>query len=335
MYDIVNLTPFQTAGAPLLDVTGEYVWSVVVKGTFRVAGGTVDLADRQEPVARKPDYRGVPGASSLRCDSELCPVHPGTDVTVDGVAHPPDGRAAATVDVSVRVGDLHREVRVHGNRVWTRRFGRLAASDAQPFVSMPVTYERAFGGRAPARDEAEVAYPANPVGIGYYLSTPDDGSPLPNVEDPQHPIRRWKDRPAPAGMGPIDHGWPPRLAFAGTYDDEWKKHQAPLWPADVNARFFSCAPPGLYSETPLRGGEPVVVENMTPEGTWTFTLPRFVIYVRTILRGRPQDNRAQLDRVLLLPGDRRVVLTWRAVARCGDSPRVVNRSSVWAYKITR
>ena len=335
MYDVVNLTPFQTAGAALIDVTGEHVWVVIVKGTFHVVDREVELADGQEPVARQPDYRGAPGVSSLRSDTELCPAHPGTDVTVDGLAYAPGGRAVAGVDVSVRVGALGRDVRVHGDRVWTHRLGMVSPSESARFVDMPVTYERAFGGRAQTPGKADIPFPANPVGVGYYVNPPADGSPLPNVEDPQHPIRSWKDRPCPAGVGAIERGWSPRIALAGTYDEHWQMHRAPLWPADVNPRFFSCASPGLYSETPLRGGEPVVVNNMTPEGSWRFTLPMFVVYVRTMMRGRPENTRAQLDRIHLLPEDKRVVLTWRAVARCGDSTRKVSRSTVWAYKINR
>ena len=182
---------------------------------------------------------------------------------------------------------------------------------------------------------AQGRHAANPVGIGYYMNTPADGAPLPNIEDPRHPISSWTDRPCPAGVGPIERGWSPRVTLAGTYDEHWQMHRAPLWPADVNARFFSCASPGLYSETPLRGGEPVVVTNMTPEGSWAFTVPMFVINVRTVMRGQPQHSRAQLDRIHLLPEDKRVVLTWRAVARCGDSTRKVSRSKVWAYKVNR
>jgi hypothetical protein len=334
MYDVVNLTPFKTAGAVLMDVTGEYVWTVIVKATFRAESNEVVLADAQEPVTRKPDYRGEPGLSSLRCDTELCPCHPGTDVVVDGTAHAPNGRSATTVDVRVQIGDIRRDVRVHGDRVWRRRLGVVFVSDTEPFATMPVTYERAFGG-ARAAGEPDRHYAANPVGVGFYASAPPDGAPLPNVEDPRHPIASWNDRPPPAGVGAIDRAWPARLQYAGTYDEQWQKTRAPLWPSDVNPRFFSCASPGLHSPEPLRGGEPVLVEHMTPDGRWSFRLPSFMVYVRSFVRGRAEHSRAQLDRVLLLPEDRRVTLTWRAVARCGDSPRKIDRSTVWAYKIDR
>jgi hypothetical protein len=335
VYQVVNLTPFQTAGAPLIDLTGEYVWVVIIKGTFRVEDDEIEPAASQQSVAHGPLYRGTPGASSLRMDADLCPAHPGTDVTVDGHAYAPGGRATASTDVSVRVGALQRTVRVHGDRVWTRRFARMVASDATPFVSMPVVYERAFGGRTRTTSDEDFPYPTNPVGVGFHMIPPPEGSPLPNIEDPQEPTRRWDDRPCSAGLGPIDRGWSPRRALAGTYDEQWKQHRAPLWPGDADSRFFSCAPAGLFSETPLRGGEPVVVEQMTPDGCWAFTLPRFVIHVRTFVAGHAEHSRAQLDRVLLLPDDRQVVLTWRAVARCGNSPRKVSYSTVWAYRIER
>ena len=39
MYDVINLTPFQTAGAALMDVTGEYVWAVETLQALREQAG--------------------------------------------------------------------------------------------------------------------------------------------------------------------------------------------------------------------------------------------------------------------------------------------------------
>jgi hypothetical protein len=65
----------------------------------------------------------------------------------------------------------------------------------------------------------------------------------------------------------------PRVAYAGTYDERWQKSRAPLVPDDYDPRFSVAAAEGLSAETGLRGGEPVELVNLTPNGRLRFTLP--------------------------------------------------------------
>ena len=55
-------------------------------------------------------------------------------------------------------------------------------------------------------------------------------------------LRRWNDRPRPAGFGPIAAHWQPRAASRGTYDERWKRDRQPLLPDDFDDRFYQCAP---------------------------------------------------------------------------------------------
>ncbi|MEB6587536.1 DUF2169 domain-containing protein [Pseudomonas asiatica] len=46
----------------------------------------------------------------------------------------------------------------------------------------------------------------------------------------------------PAGFGVIGRSWAPRLALAGTYDDEWRDTRWPGLPADFEFDYWNCAP---------------------------------------------------------------------------------------------
>jgi hypothetical protein len=88
--------------------------------------------------------------------------------------------------------------------------------------------------------------------------------------------------------------------------------RAPLWPRDFDERFFHAAPEGLRASTHLQGGEPVVLEGLSPDGPLAFTLPTYQFLARCIFAGRREKRRMTLDTVLLEPEERRLVLLWRA-----------------------
>ncbi len=70
---------------------------------------------------------------------------------------------------------------------------------------MPLVYERAYGGVDAKSEDYDKDWDwRNPVGTGYAISSHNAaGLCLPNIEDPNDLIRSWKDRPAPAGFGPV------------------------------------------------------------------------------------------------------------------------------------
>lgn len=108
--------------------------------------------------------------------------------------------------VSLRVGPYHEELLILGDRTWERGPQGLTPSAPQPFTRMPLTYAHAFGGKV-VSEYGEMAWPANPAGKGYCLNEAAAGTPLPNIEDPRAPIRRWDDRPDPVGVAPYPSEW--------------------------------------------------------------------------------------------------------------------------------
>jgi hypothetical protein len=104
---------------------------------------------------------------------------------------------------------------------------------------------------------------------------------VPNIEDPRQPLNWISDRPRPIGVGPVARHWQPRATYAGTYDDEWKRRRAPLWPTDFNARFFCGAPGPLQASPQLKGGEAVVLHGLHPNGPIHFLLPTLRMVARS------------------------------------------------------
>lgn len=243
-------------------------------------------------------------------------MRPGTDIYLTGHAYTPRGRRKIATMVEVRVGPCRKRVAVIGDRYWTRNGSGERFSAAEPFESMPLLYERAFGGTAePSKGRPAQWEPRNPVGRGFYASKAEAiDKPLPNLEDPDDLVTTFRSRPAPCGLGPVARNWQPRLAHAGTYDEAWVSERAPLWPVDFDERFFCAASPGLTSAKHLSGGELALLSGVSPDGDYALTLPRVRLQAKARFRQREERRLMVLDAIHFEPdrGDRgSFTMIWR------------------------
>jgi hypothetical protein len=321
MLQLDNETPYAAERTIVMDKTGEKSWVVAVKATYRVgADGTTELAAEQAPPLYSAEHIGEPGKSSIRYEADLIPTKPATDVLVNGHAYAPAGRPADAVDVSLRVGPLNKHLRVAGDRRWYKGIaGRLRPSPPARFERMPITYERAFGGwdRTATDPSKQRLYSSNPIGSGFATNESHlDGQAVPNVEDPSHLISSWNDRPTPAGFGAIASYWSPRLEWGGTYDEAWMENKFPLFPDDFDVRFHQCALPDQQVGERLRGGEPVVLENLTESGSLRFVLPKVYLTFSTSFGSQRQEHRASLQTVIIEPDVPQVILVWQTSLAC-------------------
>jgi hypothetical protein len=333
MLQFKNGTPFQGTIYLMPDAEGIDTLFAVVKATL-VLGERLSLAEKQLPVVLADQYHGEPGKSSIKTPSDVSLTKPATDVLLLGTAYPPRGRPTTQMDVSLAAGSLMKTVRVFGDRVWEKRGVIPSMSNPAPFETMPLMWERAYGGMDHKGKELRAAV-RNPVGTGYHAKDgekPLDGSRLPNLEDPTEPITGWKQTPAPACFAPICGHWEPRLSYAGTYDAKWQQERAPYLPRDFDPRFFQLAPPGLVAPGYLQAGEWIQVQGATPSGLLRFQLPSARIEVTFVLDSAPQPVPANLDTVLIEPDQNRVALVWRAALRCDKKALRVNEVQAAALK---
>lgn len=323
MLQIVNASPFAVDRAVLLSPAGEHIWTVCVKGTYRFdLDGSLSLHPRQEPVCRQPVFAGALGSSTMLRDAELVVEHPGSAITLNACAHAPSGRPESCVDVQVTVGPVRHSLRIYGDRTYGEiSGGGNRVSHPGQFTSMPIIYERAFGGVDP---ETGLPFPHNPVGTGYATSEKAAaGLRLPNVTALDEGSLDHTRPRLPAGLCAIPSNWSPRKEMAGTADESWAETRAPLWPADWNPLYCNAAPGPLQTRHKLHGGETVTLINLSRQPELRFRLPRVFFDMRTKVSNGYVRHDVGLDRVIVEPELQRLVLVWRSTLNCGRDARRV------------
>jgi hypothetical protein len=319
MWQLDNRTPFSAERTWTRGRDGTEMWLVAVRCTFDIKpDGSTKAADTQPPVVAAPEYIDPDQPqSSLKYDTDLVRTKTATDVIVLGHAYAPDEQPVTELDVGFQIGPLIKNLRVSGDRVW--QGGAITAPE--PFIKMPIIYERAYGGVDPKSRDTEAPQwdVRNPVGTGFSLSEAGaDGQRLPNIENPDQLIRRWSDRPVPAGFGPISGHWQPRAGLAGTYDEKWQHERFPLLPEDFDDRYYQCGPADQQFPQFLKGGEPVVLLKLTPSGEMRFQLPRVFLGLETFFftGERYIHDKTMLHTVIIEPDIPRVSLVWQAALPC-------------------
>ena len=316
---LLNATRMNANYAMGMDPSGRELLVVVVKGTFRLPhdGEEPALATEQAPLIDADQFSGEPGVSAPLYECDYAPTKPRCDVLLNGSAYAPLGRTTRRVTVSLRVGSLSKSFDVIGNRHWVGALVGVVASSPEPFSSMPISYDRAYGGIDSAHpDQARHRYyECNHAGVGFHHHTERefiDGTPLPNTEENGHPIVDPRGSYSPMAFGSIARAWHPRVQLAGTYDQKWLDDIFPFLPPDFDNRYYQAAPEDQQIDY-LQGGEEVVLENLTPSGCLAFRLP--TISVPVVYYRRNADNheaKAVIDTLMIEPDLDRFSITWRS-----------------------
>lgn len=318
MLQLTNKTPFSLGLDIFPNERGVDTLYITLKATFRL-GASLSVAEEQLPILASDVHWGEPTSSSIKYPGERHLTKPSTDVLLIGQAHSPKGKAVTELDVWFSVAKLSKVVRVIGDRIW--KGGRVLSriTSPEPFIRMPLIYERAFGGTHEPEQGESTFEPRNPIGRGFRGKRNGgelDGMPLPNLEDPAKPLEQVGDRSNPACFAPIAAAWVPRKNHAGTYDERWRKHRAPYLPEDFNPRFFHVAPQELIAPTYLRGGEPVKVINASPNGPLQFSLPVCHFLLEAQIAGKVEKPQPNLETVIVEPDEKRLSMLWRAAVSC-------------------
>lgn len=273
---IINDTPFKIETLPTKGPKGNTVLTIIVKGTFDIQHGEpATVASEQIPVTYGDEFHNGKAEGSVKFESDVAPFKPCTDIVLVGKAYAPGGRPVQILDVSLRVGKIKKTIRVFGNRyrIFTSWLFSEVASKPQPFTVMNLVYERSFGGMD--REGGDWCK-ENPIGCGFLAKRSKktlNGTPLPNLEDPNSLIKSWKDHPKPVGLGFYGRTWMPRASCLGTYDEKWRKECSPDPPQDFCFEYYNGAHPDLQVKGYLKGDEKVELINLIPEGNIHFQLP--------------------------------------------------------------
>jgi hypothetical protein len=206
------------------------------------------------------------------------------------------------MQVVVQLGTFQGHLWVYGDRRWEEGGRGLVQSPPARFESMPLTLERAFGGKCPW-DGLEVPFPDNPDGRGFYLDQESAvGGLLPNIEDPAAPISSWEDRPSPVGVGPCPFAHGTRLENM-VFDERGLLRE-------IRPRFFNAAFPGMIADS-AQPGDVLTIHGVRHDAPLTMLLPDHRLAVRITFDDEVIDRRPVIDQIGVEPDRNRVFITYR------------------------
>ncbi len=319
--NLVNPTKLLAAYTTSLAPDGRESVVVVVKGTYTIPDREDQpprLADEQVPPVMADVFTGEPGFSAPLYEIDFAARKPRCDVLLNGSAHAPGGKPVDRVKVSLEVGTVSKSFNVVGNRVYKAGALYLAVSEVVPFTVMPISYNNAFGGvdRSNPDPAKHQWFLTNHAGVGFHAATSAkalNDKPLPNTEEMGASITKSTGKPKPMAFGPVGRSWQPRLKWAGTYDKKWLDEKFPFLPDNFDDRYFQAAPDDQQMPYP-RGGEEVVLTNLTPKGRTAFKLPSSLALPVLFLRknGAHEEKQAVVDTIVIEPDKKRFMLVWRA-----------------------
>ena len=313
MLQLKNNTPFSADIATLPNEEGIDSLYILAKATFKIGEQWTLTEEQPEPVLAD-EYWGEPEYSSLKKISDYHLGKSNTDILMTGSAFSLNSSFVSELDVHLRVGQCTKTVRVFGDRQWNNGL----ISKATPFQSMPMVFERAYGGQH-TKNDVIYCEESNPVGVGFCGKrniNEFNGLHLPNLEDPQQLISTFKDRPTPACFSPISAHWQPRVSFAGTYDEQWQKTCAPYLPKNFDKRFFNSAASELIYPGFLTGGEQVEITNMHPKGSLKFSLPFVKLKSDVLIDNSIHTVALNLETLLIEPNDLIISMIWKGSLLC-------------------
>ena len=317
--ELLNATGMPAGYTLGMQPDGRELLVVAIKGSFTIPqnGEAPRLAAEQVPLFEADVFTGEPGFSAPLYESDFAPHKPRCDVLLNGSAYAPGGKPVRRVRVFLQVGSTSKSFDVVGNRVWKKRLFSVRASKPEPFTVLPISYNNAFGGvdNTHKQEKKHRAYFTNPVGMGFHSNRKAkfvQNQPLPNAEEPGKRIKKPHGRYNPMALGPIGRSWPPRPKYAGTYDDNWLENVFPFLPTDFDDAYYQSAPIDQQIDY-LRGGEEIVLSNLTPQGHTRFHIPQIIIPVVFFLKnGETYKTHGIADTLVLKPDAGHFMVTWRA-----------------------
>ena len=318
--DLLNATKMLAGYTMGMKPSGREMLVVAIKGTFEFPKDPSEepkLAEIQLPLIDADTCTGEPGFSAPIYEVDYSPTKLRCDVLLNGCAYAPDEKPVTKIQVGFKVGDLTKTFNVVGDRKWEAGIG-ISPGYPSIFKKMPISYDTAFGGvdRFLKNEKKHKAYMVNPVGIGYHAHIASDlvdGTPMPNTEEVDDPVKIPNHEYKPMSFGPIARAWEPRYKYAGTYDDAYMDNKFPFLPDDFNDEYFQSAPKDQQMPFP-QGGEEVLLINVSPRKTRIeFKLPSIDLPV-TFFQNKGEDieKQAVIDTIIFEPDFNLFTITWRA-----------------------
>jgi hypothetical protein len=350
------MTPEQSGGSIRIVAgrarNGDAFFSVLAKRSYAIRPGrAAERREKDAPLRLVDAYYdgGDPDWSVVEDESETAPLKAATDVVVIAQAYAPRGQSTAQMAVGVKFGEHKKVLRVTGDRRCQWRDGAAPAfTDPEPFATMPIRYDLAYGGRDETSDpNLPFFYPRNDKGRGVALRNVKaavQDLPLPNIEDPADLLtpervviedaRRWPEQPLPQGLGWRQRTWYPRCALVGAWPPfldagtVTAEERMGLLPANHVSlakqmrlppfleRFANGASLGLILED-VAGNEPVALRGLTPDGVLDFQLPGDAPAMALDLGQGELALKAKIHTISIRPDELALEIVWHGALPFG------------------
>jgi hypothetical protein len=319
--DLRNKTPYAADLFNCVVTETGLLAAVVVRSTFSLRDGGLQLdTEAPVPVAATPVKIG-----ECELDGEKPFLRNGVDLFIFGRAYATDNEPTEQLVVEIEIGSgFKRQILVTGNRIWEKSWKGVVPGKAEPFVVMPLTYAGAYGGKAMG-ETLPMEYPHNPVGKGFYLEEDEAiGQPLPNLEDPNYPIKKWNDQPEPVGVEPYSSTWGLRMINSIELDD-----QDPPKMKRIKPEYFNNAHPNMIIYSPVNSGDQIRVSHLTSDGDLQFEIPDIMMHVHVQLEDRHFLFPLQMESIGIKGDEQQVFFTSRAAFKYDVIP--LERRMVTVY----
>jgi hypothetical protein len=324
---------------------GEHILAVLVKRSYRIVPeGQCVCAEKDFKIIPGDEHYGDPMNTTVKYETDFVPYKLATDVVFIGSAYAPQGKATPAFIATLMIGDNRKDIAVIGDRVCQyRRLGGPVFTDPEPFTTMEIRYERAYGGVDIVSDPAlPCAYPRNHLGRGFVVGKSKqalDTLPLPNIEDPKNLLtpetlsvghfKDWEKQPIPQGLGWVSKHWRPRAEFAGVLpadketERELRQAYAEAVPADqrdlyeqtnlpeMDFRFFNGGSPGLICPF-LKGDESIQLTGLDPQGELHCRLPGEKMHIGLDIGSGMQEAEVVIHTVTIRQEEKEIDLVWRS-----------------------
>jgi uncharacterized protein DUF2169 len=153
-----------------------------------------------------------------------------------------------------------------------------------------------------------VPFAENPFGRGFQLTLEGaEGTALPNLEDPDRPVRTWQDHPTPVCFAPVPRASKLRTD-RGVSVDEYARR------ATMSPAFFNIAHPCLLFDE-LSPGTVVRVEGMARAGHFECRVPNVRMVAEIRIDSRTATLPLNRDAIEVDPVERTISLVSRTAFR--------------------
>lgn len=253
------------------------------------------------------------------------------EVILSGSAH--SSKPVEAMNVRMQCGPIDKRLRVIGERSWQRRWWSwpcVCVDAPRPFMQMPLTLERAYGG----------AGHDNPLGCAYLPRLPwlrVQVGKMPNIEYPGQPLMPGRREQPYAGYAPqqLAHATRKRGA-SGSYDQRWLTEDFPGLPRDFDFSVYNLAPLDQQFHGHFAGGEAYRLEGLHPtQATLAGSLPAMQVRAFVLPHGQgveaAQEVVLHCDTVWFFPEVGVGLMVYRGQTPIADSDALDISTLMLAY----